>query len=267
MKLTGLRALVVVITVMALFSLVGMGYTVAELEDIAANELIPEISAAAGIALADSYADTMTEAELEALAVNGRTIGLRTASADALAIQYRAKTEDEIMAILKGTADPMIRAAAIEPALIYLISTTRDAEDFSLTDYLKDIAINGETHEMRLAAAKAYYFMMRASLKAADLEAQAVISDSAELAYAAGEVLAGFYLSFNPKTQAELEDLALSGESEGMRVAGGIALATLLVNSDLKTGDIEVTIVSITGTKSAEYRGAYITALAVRYGS
>lgn len=263
MKLTSLRALVVVTCVVALFSMAA----VASLETIVSDELIPEISAAAGIALAGSYADTMTEAGLVVLAANGRTIGLRTAASGALAIQYRTKTEEEIMAILKGTADPMVRAAAIEPAMIYLISVTSEAEDFSLTDYLKDIAINGETHEMKLAAAKAYYFMMRGSLKAEDLEVQAVTNDSDELAYAAGEILSGFYLSFNPKTQAELEELAINGESAGMRVAGSIALATLLINSDLTALDIETTLVSIAGTKTAEYRAAYKVALAVRYGS
>jgi len=262
MKLTGLRALVVVMSAVALLSVVGLG---ANLETIASNELVPEISAAAGMALANSYAATMTEADLEALAVDGRTIGLRTAASDALAIQYRGKTEDEIMAILKGTADPMIRAAAIEPAVVYLASVTSDAEDFVLTDYLKDIAINGETHEMRLAAAKAYYFMSRGSLKAADLEEQAVTNDSDELAYAAGETLSGFYLSFNPKAQAELEDLAATGASEGLRVAGEVALSSLLIQSDLTALDFETTLLSIAGTKSAEYRGAYKIALANRY--
>lgn len=265
MKLTGLRALVVVMSAVALLSVLALGYTVADLKDIASNELIPEISAAAGMALANSYATTMTEADLEALAVDGRTIGLRTAASEALAIQYRDKTEDEIMAILKGTADPMIRAAAVEPALVYLVSVTSDAEDFKLTDYLKDIAINGETHEMRLAAAKAYYFMLRRSLKAADLEEQAVTNDSDELAYAAGEVLSGFYLSFNPKTQADLEDLAMNGSSEGLRVAGEIALSTLLIKSDMTALDFETTLLSLAGTKSAEYRGAYKIALANRY--
>jgi len=246
----------------ALLSVIGLG---ANLESIASNELVPEISAAAGMALADSYAATMTEAELEALAVDGRTIGLRTAASGALAILYRDKTEDEIMAILKGDADPMIRAAAIEPAQVYLVSVTSDDEDFKLTDYLKDIAINGETHEMRLAAAKAYYFMSRKSLKAADLEEQAVTNDSDELAYAAGETLSGFYLSFNPKTQAELEDLAINGSSEGLRVAGEIALSSLLIKSDLTALDFETTLLSIAGTKSAEYRGAYKIALANRY--
>lgn len=265
MKLTGLRALVVVVSAVALLSVLGLGYTVANLENIASNELVPEISAAAGMALANSYASTKTEADLEALAVDGRTIGLRTAASDALAIQFRTKTKDEIMAILKGTADPMIRAAAIEPAQIFLVSVKSDDKDFKLPDYLKNLAIKGETHEMRLAAAKAYYFMERKSLKAADLEKQAVTNDSDELAYAAGEVLSGFYLSFNPKTQAELEDLAINGSSEGLRVAGEIALSSLLIKSDQTALDFETTLLSIAGTKSAEYRGAYKIALANRY--
>ncbi len=262
MKYTGLRALAVLVSAVALISLVGFGV---DLDGIVSNELVPEINAAAGLALASSYASTMTEAELEALAVDGKTIGLRTAGSAALAIQYLDKTEDELMGILKGDKDPAIRAAAVEPALVYLISFTSDAEDFSLTDYLKDIAVNGETHEMKLAAAKAYYFTKRGSLEAKDLEEQTVTNDSDELAYAAGEVLSGFYLSFNPKTQAELEDLALNGTSEGLRVAGGVALSALLIQSDLTAVDFEKTLLSITGMKSAEYRDAYKVALASRY--
>lgn len=265
MKLSGLRALVVVSCAVALISVLGLGYTVSSLENIASNELIPEISAAAGMALASSYASTMTAASLEDMAANGRTIGLRTAASGALAILYRSKTEDELMGILNGTADPMVRAAAIMPVQQYLVTKTSDDKDFKLTDYLKDMAINGKTHEARLAAAKAYYFMMRRSLKAADLEKQAAKNDSDELAYAAGEALAGFYLSFNPKTQAELEDLAATGASEGLRVAGEIALSSLLIKSDLTALDFETTLLSIAGTKSAEYRGAYKIALANRY--
>ena len=52
-----------------------------------------------------------------------------------------------------------------------------------------------------------------------------------------------------------------------MRVAGSIALATLLIDSDLTALDFETTLLSIAGTKSAEYRDAYKIALAVRYGS
>jgi len=262
MKFTGLRALAFVMSAVALISVIGVGV---DLEGIVSNELVPEISAAAGIALGSSYASTMTEAELEALAVDGATIGLRTAASVALAIQYLDKTEDELMATLKGDKDPAVRAAAVEPVMVYLISVTSEAEDFSLTDYLKDIAINGETHEMKLAAAKAYYFAKRGSLEVGDLEEQAATNDSDELAYAAGELLSGFYLSFNPKTQAELEDMALNGASEGLRVAGGMALSSLLIQSDHTASDFEKTLVSITGTKSAEYRDAYKLALADRY--
>jgi len=60
----------------------------------------------------------LTEADLEALAVDGATIGLRTAASVALAIQYLDKTEDELMATLKGDKDPAVRAAAVEPRLL-----------------------------------------------------------------------------------------------------------------------------------------------------
>lgn len=266
MKLAGLRALIAVIAVMALFSLIGMGYTVAELEDIAANELIPEISAAAGLALGSSYAETKTEAELEELAVNGPTIGLRTAASGALSILYRAKTEEELMAILTGTADPMIRAAAIEPVQEYLVVTTSEAEDFVLSDYLKGLATTGETHEMRLAAAKAYYIVT-----ANDATAESAAADAAgegELAIAAGEILGGFYLFFAPvKTQAELEEIAVNGETEGLRVAGRDALVSVLINSDLSAQDLQNILLEILGTKSAEFRDAYKIALAARFSA
>lgn len=268
MKMTGLRALVVLISIVTVFSLVGAAaYTTAQLESIASNELVPEISAAAGVALASSYATTMTESQLEALAVDGSTIGLRVAAGDALSILYRSKTEDQLMAILTGNANPMIQDAAIAPALQYLITTTSSKKDFSLPDYLKGLATTGKTHAMRLAAAEAYYFVERASLTASDLEAQATKSDSAELEYAAGETLAGFYLSFDPKTQAQLEDLAINGQTEGMRIAGGHALASLLIQSDLTAQELETTLVSLMGTKTAAYRNAYAQALAERFGS
>lgn len=257
MKLSVLRALVVMMCAVVLIPIIGLGYSTADLEAIASNELIPEISGAAGMALANTYASTMTAAALEDLAANGRTIGLRTAASDALSILYRTKTEDELMAIAGGTGAAMVRAAAVDPLVSFLIAK----------DDLKAMAADATvTHEVRLAAAKAYYFMTRGSQTAASLENEAVTNDSDELAYAAGEALAGFYLSFNPKTQAELEDLAINGESEGLRVAGGLALSTLLINSDLTAEAIESTLLSIAGTKSAEYRNAYEVALANRYG-
>ncbi len=261
MKSFGMRTLVILASVVALFSLVTMGaYTVAQLETIAANELVPQISAAAGMALAKSYAQTKTAADLETLAVNGRTIGLRTAASDALSILYRTKTEDELMTIITSNKSAMIRAAAINPLINYLIA--KKADD------LKAMAADmSKTHELRLAAARAYYFVTRSKLKATQLEQDATSNASPELEYAAGEVLAGFYLSFDPKTQAELADLAQNGKSEGLRVAGSVALATKLIDSNLTAQQLMDTLLADYGTKSAEYLHAYEVALAHRFGA
>ncbi len=266
MNFSRLRALVTLVTIVALFSLIAVGYSVAELEAIVGNEWIPEISAAAGMALGSSYAETMTLAELEELAVNGSTIGQRTAAGAALETLYRNKTGEELLEILKGTADPMIRQAAIDPVLEYLISMTSEEEGFVLADYLKDLATTGETPELRLAAARAYYIVTANNATAESAAADA--AGEGELAVAAGEILGGFYLFFPPvKTQAELEEIAMNGETEGLRVAGRDALASVLINSDLTVQELEATLTFITGTQSAEYRDAYTLALANRFGT
>lgn len=266
MKLSGLRALMVVTCVVALFSMMA----VADLEHIAANELIPEISAAAGLALASSWAEIKTEAQLEDLAVTGRTIGLRTAASEALSILYFAKTGEELIAILISDLDPMIRAAAITPAKMYLSAMTReDVEDFVLADYLKELATTEETtHEMRLAAARAHYFVIRRTLPLALDELKAAADGDTELAIAAGEVLGGFYL-FHPvlgKTQAELVDLAIGAGSAGLRTAAAKALAVLLIQSDETAVSLQTTMLEIFGTGSVEHRNAYKFALAHRFG-
>ena len=265
MKLSGLRALMVVTCVVALFSMMA----VADLEHIAANELIPEISAAAGLALASSWAEITTEAQLEDLAVTGRTIGLRTAASEALSILYFAKTGEELIAILISDLDPMIRAAAIAPAKMYLSAMTReDVEDFVLADYLKELATTGETHEMRLAAARAHYFVIRRTLPFALDELKAAADGGTELAIAAGEVLGGFYL-FHPvlgKTQAELVDLAIGAGSAGLRTAAATALAVLLIQSDETAVSLQTTMLEIFGAGSVEHRNAYKFALAHRFG-
>ncbi len=258
MGLLRLRALMVVACALAVVGLTGLAYSEAELEAIASNELVPEISAAAGTALGSFYAKTKTVEYLEDLAVTGRTIGLRTAASVALSILFRTKTEAELMEIAGGTGPELVRAAAIEPLQVFLVP--KKAAD------LKALAADAtKTHEVRLAAAKAYYFKTRATLNAAKLETQAVTNDSAELAYAAGGLLGGFYVSFNPKTQAELEALAINGSSEGLRVAGSVALVTFLV--DLSVDELQTKLLSIFGITSAEYRAAYQAALAVQFAS
>lgn len=245
-----LLALVVSVT-----GVVVSGYTVADLEAIVGNEGIPEISTAAGLALGPAYA-AKSEAELRALAAEGRTIGIRTAAATALSIQWAKKTEAELMAIAGGTDAEIIRAAAIEPLQLYLVPK-------AAADLKKMAADAAQTHEVRLAAAKAYSFKTRATAKLAALEKAVVTNDSAELAYAAGEILAGFYLSFAPKTEEALVELAKNGTTQGQRVAGGVALVSFLLEKS--AWELEVALVELTGWGSAEYRDAYTQALAVLY--
>lgn len=262
MKLTGFRVLVLVSCVLAVFVVAGMASSIAELEDIVGNEIIgriaPNISAAAGMELASQYADSKTQAELETLVTSGKTEGIRTAARMALSIVYSKKTVIELTALATGDIDPAIREAAAAPLQNFLI-------DMSADD-LKTMAVSGATHEIRLAAADLYYLKIRSKLTAEKLEKEAVTNDSEELEYMAGKYLGGFYLSFDPKTQDELIELAKNGKSEGMRVAGATALTSLLIESDVTAGDLEKTIAEM-GTDYPELLQAYTDALAHRYSS
>jgi len=267
MGVSRLRALGAFACMLALFAFAAFAYTAAQLEAIATGELIPEINAAAGIALAKSYAGTKTEDYLKDLAANGLTIGLRTAASGALSIIWTGKvsaktmTEADLTAIINDAkVAEMVRVAAIDPIQVLLITKAAAALKTMATD-------TAATHESRLAAAKAYYVKSRTNVKIVSipvLETAAVTSDSAELAYAAGETLGGWYLSFAPKTQAEYETLAISGSSEGLRVAGKVALTPLLLSTSVT--DLETKLLDVLNIKSAEYRQAYQDALAYQFG-
>lgn len=262
MKLTGFRVIVLVSCVLAAFVVAGMASSTTELESIVGNEIIgriaPNISAAAGMELASQYADSKTQDELETLVTSGKTAGIRTAARMALSIVYSHKTVVELTALSTGDIDPAIREAAAAPLQNFLIEMSADD--------LKTMAVSGATHEIRIAAADLYYLKIRGKLTAEKLEQEAVTNDSDELAYMAGEYLGGFYLSFNPKTQDELVELAKNGESEGMRVAGATALTSLLIESDITAGDLEKAIAAM-GTDYPELLQAYTDALAHRYSS
>jgi hypothetical protein len=262
MKSTGLRVVISIGVVLSLFFVSGLAYSLTELEDIAGNEIInrlaPSISAAAGMKLADEYANSKTQAELETIVTSGATAGIRMAARMALSIVYAHKTVIELTALATGDIDPAIRKAASAPLQNFLIDMS--AED------LKNTAVSGATHEIRLAAADLYYLKIRDQLTAEKLEAEAVENDSDELAYMAGVYLAGFYLSFDPKTLEELEELAKSGETEGMRIAGATALTSKLIQSDVSAGDLELAIQKAEA-KYPELIQAYTDALAHRYSS
>lgn len=268
MGVSRLRALGAFACMLALFAFTAFAYTAAQLEAVATGELIPEINAAAGIALAKSYAGTKTEDYLKDLAANGLTIGLRTAASGALSIIWTGKvsaktmTEADLTAIINDAkVAEMVRVAAIDPMVQVLFIAKTAA-------VLKTMATDATaTHESRLAAAKAYYIKARTTVSIVNipaLEKAAVTSDSAELAYAAGETLGGWYLSFAPKTQAEYETLAISGSSEGLRVAGKVALTPLLLSTSVT--DLETKLLDVLNIKSAEYRQAYQDALAYQFG-
>ncbi|MCK4410694.1 hypothetical protein KAV67_00270 [Candidatus Bipolaricaulota bacterium] len=262
MKRKGILVLALASCALVLFFVVGMGISVTELEDIVGDEIInrlaPNISIAAGMKLGSVYADSKTQEELEALVTSGATAGIRTAAKMALSIVYAQKTVIELTALATGDIDPAFREAASAPLQNFLIEMPADD--------LKTMAVSGATHELRLTAADLYYLVTRGDLTAEKLENEAVQNDSDELAYVAGVYLAGFYLSFNPKTKEELEELARNGESEGMRVAGATALINMLIQSDLTAGDLELAIQAL-GDGYPELLQAYTDVLAHRYGS
>ena len=283
MGVSRLRVFGALACMLALFAFVAFAHTVAELEGIAANELVPAISAAAGAALAVDYAGK-TEAYLLDLAANGRTIGLRTAGSNALSAIYvkpvlevfsmtlaKVQTpsvkalEDRMTAIANGTGPEMVRASAIDALKQIFIGEVSKA--MRNTASLKTLASDmTKTHEFRLAAAKAYYFMSKGTASVVSikvLENTAAKYASDELAYAAGELLGDLYVGFFPKTQAEYEALAKSGATLVLRVAGQVGLKPFLYDKPVVT--LETKILDLLNI-FPEYRQAYQDALAYQYG-
>ena len=180
MKRNGLRALGLASCVVALFSLFGMAV---DLNGIVANELIEEISNAAGLNLVDTYISTYTVAELTDLAAYGLTPGIKLAADRAL-----FKINGDIGALIGLGDDALLALAA---------AGDQDAAD-------------------------AYVFTKRAANKnpaAAEASIAAATADTLRIAY--GKLLGGFYGPGSPvgmKTEAELLVL-VEGADLGLRVA------------------------------------------------
>jgi hypothetical protein len=187
MKRNGLRALGLATCVVALFSLIGLAI---DLNNIVENEFIEEISKAAGLALVSEYT-LKTAEELEGLAANGRTSGIRLAA-------------DRALFILSG----------------------REMELFEMEDdALLALAEAGDQD-----AADMWFFHNRADFKRPNLVEEYLLTVEADtLAIAAGKLLGGFYVPTSPlgaKTEDELIELAKNGESLGLRVAAATALTS-----------------------------------------
>ena len=198
MKRNGLRALGLTTCVVVLVSLIGFAVDV---NYIVANELIEEISKAAGLALVADYTLKTVE-ELEELAETGRTPGIRLAA-------------DRALFILNG----------------------REMELYEMEDdALIELAEAGDQD-----AADMWFFKNRASYKRPELVEEYLLTVEADtLAIAAGKVLGGFYVPGSPlgaKTEDELVELATNGESLGLRVAAATALTALWISDQPLTID------------------------------
>jgi hypothetical protein len=192
--------------VVALFSLLGMAVN---LQGIVDNELITEISLAAGINLVDTYVDTYVTVEaLEAELALADTPGAKYAFEQAIFKltggigQYADITKDEAIAL--GTQN------AADAYAFY------NRAGFAKPQALLDAIAGAETDE---------------------------------LAIAYGKILGGFYGPGSPVGQmaeADLVVLAKEGETLGERVAAATALTTYwILGSDLTYVDVQNEILGV----------------------
>ena len=212
MKRNGLRVLGLATCAVVLVSLIG--FAAIDLNDIVANELIPEISNAAGLALVADYT-LKTAEELEELEKTARTSGIGLAANRAL-----------------------------------FILNAREMELYAMEDdALLDLAAAGDQD-----AANMWFFHNRASFKKPELVEEYlltgvlyqdeddvdVVVEADTLATAAGTLLGGFYLPGSPlgaKTEAELIELVKTGENLGLRVAAATALTGIWISDQPLTID------------------------------
>lgn len=201
MKRNGLRALGLTACTVILVSLIGFAQDYSDPAYVIENELVEEISQAAGMALVDEYTQKTVE-ELEELAETGRTPGIRLAA-------------DRALYILNG----------------------REMELYAMeNDALLELAKTGDQD-----AADMWFFKERAAYKRPEVLEEYIASATDEtLERAAGEVLGGFYLPESPlgaKTESELLELVKTGESLGLRVAAATALTAIWINDQPLTID------------------------------
>lgn len=203
----GLRTVALWATAMALFSLVGVGLAVDELESIAGGELIAEISNAAGLALANEYAATKTVEQLQDLADNGLTVGLRLAGSEAL-----KKVTGSVSALASLSPDELLvlgQDGDADAAFVYILRAFSGFDDEGLAAFAADEA------------------------------------NSVELQRGAGEFLGALWVpgGMREKTEAELLDIVENGATAGLRHAASVALKIYWIStSTLTIEEVEVAI-------------------------
>jgi uncharacterized protein (UPF0147 family) len=259
--LVSLLVLLVVAPVFAAMS-------VTRLEELAKDEVIPELRMAAGLALVSYYANNKTADELKELALSGATEAIKKAATLALSRVWvgAGMSYAELLDMVNDPRQPAALREAAVPALMEYLIGKKPAT-------LETLYTLGNTFEVQYAAAKAYFHISRKQYKKAE-DLEAICKDDSKpdaFRKAAAELLAGLYL-FPPvtaKSQADLEDMALHADNPYIRYAASIALSSLLTRSDIPTKELWAKVASFFKDPSftEEYKAAYIQALANRWAA
>ena len=213
MKRNGLRALGLMTCAVVCFSMIG--FAVVDLDYIVANELIPEISNAAGLALVSDYIADFTAEELEELAATGRTPGIQLAADRALFIT--SGREMELYAMEDDALIALAEAGDQDAADMWWF---HNRASFKRPELVEEYLLTGVLYQ--------------------DEDDVDVVVEAETLEIAAGKILGGFYVPGSPlgaKTEAELVELAMNGESLGLRVAAATALTAIWIGDQPLTID------------------------------
>jgi len=257
MKRNGLRALGLASCVVALFSILGMAV---DLNSIVANELIEEISNAAGLNLVDQYIADYTVEELTDLAANGLTPGIKLAADRAL---YKLSGElAPYLAVDVVTGEAVydnlelltLAAAGNEGAADAFVFRNRSS--YKNPAALEAVIAAGQvTLDANIDAdnpdVPPSYDLLDAAdiakLEATDVVVVVDLGDKVISAF--GKVLGGFYGPGSPvgqKTEAELLVL-VEDDSLGLSTAAVTALTTTwILGSDLTIPQVESAILGVT---------------------
>lgn len=264
------------ITLMVLVVSLGITLTLlakseAELEDLAANELAPEVRKAAGMALA-SYWESKTIAELEGIATTNNSDGLRIAAGEALSRLYlmEDKTYDELVGIACGGATAELRQAAIDPLVKNLIEVQNKTADEA-----KELALNGECSAVRSAGAEAYFQMASAQYRDPSTLVAVIEGTSEtfgadandEIKEIAARLLGGAWVGYGFITKEEAEEKVLDiAEDPFVREAAGRALYIFWAREGKSADELWLLAVENTSIAVQEpYRNAITLALAYAY--
>ena len=257
MKRNCLRALGLASCVVALFSLLGMAV---DLNGIVADELIEEISNAAGLKLVDQYIADYTVEELTDLAAKGLTPGIRLAADRALyklsgeLVPYLAVDLVTDKDVYNNLELLTLAAAGNEGAADAFVFRNRGSYKKPATVEAV-IAAAQVTLDANIDAANpddppSYNLLDAADIaKLAATDVVVVVDLGDKVIIALGRLLGGFYGPGSPvgqKTEAELLAL-VDGDSLGLQISAVTALTTYwILGSDLTIAQVEAAILGVT---------------------